>query len=432
MSDPRAIIIELLRNIGGRKEVEQYLRHYTAVDRQRFAVIAISRQVLDDRRRTVAAALSFLHQVGLYPIVVHAAGPYLDEQLVEAGLGDEVGGKAWSPRALEIIRRAYQQENLSLVEDLEAQGCAARPIAAGVLEAEPHKPGQLFGRVTGVDQSALSSAIRARQLPIVASLAASPSGQILDVDPEDAAVEVARAVEPHKLIVLSGRGGLLDRQGHLVSAVNLAEDAARLPPLLEDEDRERLARLVPLLEELDDSASVSITSPDHLARELFTHRGSGTLVRRGERVVSYDHFDELDRDRLRDLVESCFGRRLEPGYFDKRQAHRIYVSDDYRATAILTQEEGMAYLDKFAVTPKAQGEGIGGSVWGRMRRDHARLFWRSRADNEVNGWYFSQADGSFKSGHWNVFWYGYDTFEEARRCVEVALSLPASLAEAKT
>ena len=79
-----------------------------------------------------------------------------------------------------------------------------------------------------------------------------------------------------------------------------------------------------------------------------------------------------------------------------------------------------------------QGEGIGGSVWGRMRRDHARLFWRSRADNEVNGWYFSQADGSFKSGHWNVFWYGYDTFEEARRCVEVALSLPASLAEAKT
>jgi acetylglutamate synthase len=33
------------------------------------------------------------------------------------------------------------------------------------------------------------------------------------------------------------------------------------------------------------TSSVSITRPAELAKELFTHKGSGTLVRRGERVL---------------------------------------------------------------------------------------------------------------------------------------------------
>ncbi|MEQ9318950.1 MAG: acetylglutamate kinase [Polyangiaceae bacterium] len=432
MSETRAIIVELLRNIGGRKEVEQYLKHYCSVDSQRFAVIAISRGVLDGPLMRVAASLSFLREVGLYPIVVHSAGPRLDEALVAAGVerGHVDDSPETTAEALAVIRRAYQQENLALVEALDAQGCPARPIVTGVLEAEPEQ-GSLFGRVTSVDKVALSSAIRARTLPIVASLATSAEGQLLDVHTEDAAAAVARRVQPHKLIILTEDGGVEGPDGRRLDAINLSEQAPAIfdEPWLTKRARQRLERIAGLLEHLPATSSVSVTSPDHVARELFTHRGAGTLVRRGERVIVHQRFEDVNQRRLRELVETCFGRALTTSYFADRRCRRVYVSENYRATAIVTEEAGMPYLDKFAVTRKAQGEGLGGSVWSRMRADHPQLFWRSRTDNAVNGWYFQQSDGSFRSGPWTVFWYGFEGFDAARPCVEAAQALPPSLAE---
>ena len=51
------------------------------------------------------------------------------------------------------------------------------------------------------------------------------------------------------------------------------------------------------------------------------------------------------------------------------------------------------------------------------------------ADNEINPWYFQQADGSYRSGRWTVFWYGLEGFDEIRTCIDHALSLPATLRE---
>ncbi len=178
---------------------------------------------------------------------------------------------------------------------------------------------------------------------------------------------------------------------------------------------------------------MSITSPDQLARELFTHRGSGTLLRLGERVERIEpaDFARIDKARLKALLEECFGRALIPGYFDEKNFLRVYLADSYRATAILTREGdgSVAYLDKFAVTQEAQGAGVGGSIWGRMVHDNPKLFWRSRVDNPVNGWYFDHADGSYKTDRWTVFWYGLDGFAEIQSSVERALHMPPSLTE---
>ena len=38
---------------------------------------------------------------------------------------------------------------------------------------------------------------------------------------------------------------------------------------------------------------------------------------------------------------------------------RVYLAESYRATAIVTRGGAVPYLDKFGVTPEAQGEGIG-------------------------------------------------------------------------
>ena len=433
MNETRDVIVELLRNIGGRKEVEQYLKHYCSVDSRKFAVIKIGGGILQDQLDTVAASLSFLHNVGLYPIVVHGAGPQLDAALQKAGIASpRVDGlRHTSGEALEVVRRVLQQENLRLVAALEAVGCGARPVTGGVFDGELRDSERygMVGAVRGVDTTAVVAAIHSGQLPILTSLATSREGQLLNVNADEAARALALHFEPHKIIFLTSTGGLLNQTGKLISAVNLSEDYEPLmaKPWVSDGMRVKLEQINSLLAKLPTSSSVSITSPDHMARELFTHRGAGTLVRRGERVLCHDSFDGVDRERVRALLESCFGRRLDAGYFEQRDCFQLYVSEAYRATAVLTREQELPYMDKFAVTQKAQGEGLGGSVWARVRRDNPKLFWRARSGNEVNPWYFQQAEGTYRSDVWTVFWYGMRDFAEAERCVNVALSMPASL-----
>src|SRR5690606_8122993 len=128
--------------------------------------------------------------------------------------------------------------------------------------------------------------------------------------------------------------------------------------------------------------------------------GSGTLVRRGEKVIRATSWDELDRVRLRTLVESSFRRPLASDYFDRTPLLRAYVSENYRAALILTADAGTVYLDKFAVLDEAQGEGLGRAVWLVMREETPALFWRSRHDNTVNPFYIAESDGCYKQADW--------------------------------
>jgi acetylglutamate kinase len=140
-------------------------------------------------------------------------------------------------------------------------------------------------------------------------------------------------------------------------------------------------------------------------------------VRRGEKVLAFDSWDGVDRGRMRGLIESSFGRALVPDYFERTRPWRIYVSENYRAAMILTQEEGMAYLDKFAVLDEAQGEGLGRAAWLVMREENPQLFWRSRHGNNVNPFYDAECDGSLKQPRWKVYWYGIEDFRLIERCV---------------
>jgi len=226
-------------------------------------------------------------------------------------------------------------------------------------------------------------------------------------------------LQPYKIVFLTGTGGLLDEHGKVIDSINLSTEYEHLlaQPWINGGMRVKLEQIKDLLDGLPPSSSVSITRPAELAKELFTHKGSGTLVRRGERVLRVTAWDELDRGRLRQLVESAFGRRLLPDYFERTRLLRAYVSENYRAAVILTDEGGQVYLDKFAVLDDAQGEGLGRAVWQVMREETPQLFWRSRRGNAVNPFYFAESDGCIKLPKWKVFWYGIDGFAEIERCV---------------
>lgn len=436
----RQTIVRLLSSMAGAKEISQYLKRFSQLDAARFALVKVGGAVLRDDLDALTSSLAFLQDVGLTPIVIHGAGPQLDEELSAAGIQKQTvnGLRVTTPQALAIVRRVFHAQNLKLVEALQAQDARATSIVSGVFEADylDRDTYGLVGEVKQVDLAPIYASLQAGSIPVIASLGETVGGQILNVNADFAANELVQVLQPYKIVFLTGTGGLLDGDGKVIDSINLSTeyDALMAQPWINGGMRVKIEQIKQLLDALPLSSSVSITRPEELAKELFTHKGSGTLVRRGERVMQATQWEELDTDRLRTLIESAFGRTLVPDYFARTALHRAYVSENYRAAVILTEEDGLPYLDKFAVLDDAQGEGLGRAVWQLMREAQPRLFWRSRHGNPVNAFYDAEADGSVKQARWRTYWYGLgdldgEGLETIRACLEHCRQRPATLTD---
>ncbi|AKK67335.1 acetylglutamate kinase [Xanthomonas translucens] len=419
----RQTIVRLLSSMASAKEISQYLKRFSQLDAKRFAVVKVGGAVLRDDLEALTSSLSFLQEVGLTPIVLHGAGPQLDAELSAAGIEKQTvnGLRVTSPEALAIVRKVFQASNLKLVEALQQNGARATSITGGVFEAHylDRDTYGLVGEVKAVNLAPIEASLQAGSIPVITSLGETPSGQILNINADFAANELVQELQPYKIIFLTGTGGLLDAEGKVIDSINLSTEYAHLmqQPWINGGMRVKIEQIKDLLDRLPLESSVSITRPADLAKELFTHRGSGTLVRRGEKALRATAWSELDTQRLKSLIESSFGRTLVPEYFDKTRLLRAYVSENYRAAVILTHEDGYTYLDKFAVLDDAQGEGLGRAVWNVMREETPQLFWRSRHNNQVNIFYYAESDGCFKQEKWKVFWYGLENFEQIQHCV---------------
>lgn len=434
--NPRPTIVRLLSNMASAKEIQQYLKRFSQLDATRFAVVKVGGAVLRDELGALVSSLAFLQQVGLTPIVLHGAGPQLDEEMAAAGIGKSTidGLRVTSPEGLAVVRRVFQQQNLRLVEALQSEGVRATSIQSGVFESDflGRRKYGLVGKVVDVHTAGIEAAINAGSIPVIASLGETASGQILNINADWAANELVKRLQPYKIIFLTGTGGLLDERGRIIDSIHLSTEYDELmkQPWLHSGMKVKIQQIHDLLMDLPPSSSVSITRPDELAKELFTHRGSGTLVRRGERIRLHRSWKTLDLKRLRALVESSFGRKLARNYFDKTVPWRVYCSEHYRAAIILTREEGMVHMDKFAVSDDAQGEGLGRAIWQVMHAENPQLFWRSRRGNPINEFYFANADGAIKDERWTVFWYGLQDWEAIRVAVEHCRQRPATLKDA--
>lgn len=420
----RQTIVRLLSAMGSAKEIQQYLKRFSQLDAKRFAVVKVGGAVLRDELNDLTSSLTFLQQVGLTPIVLHGAGPQLDVELQAAGITKQTvnGLRVTSPKALGIVRRVFQQENLRLVEALQAMDTRATSVPSGVfmssfLDKDTYG---MVGKVDSINLAPIEASLRAGSIPVIASLGETDEGQFLNINADFAANELVRVLQPYKIIFLTGTGGLLDDRGQIIDSINLSTEFEHLiqQPWINGGMRVKIEQIADLLQSLPLTSSVSITRPSELAKELFTHKGSGTLVRRGEKVFRFESWEGIDQARMRVLIESSFGRTLVDDYFARTTPYRVYVSENYRAAMILTNENGLIYLDKFAVLDDAQGEGLGRAVWLVMREENPRLFWRSRHGNQINHFYYAESDGCYKQERWKVFWYGLDGFDTIARCVE--------------
>ncbi|KAL4958178.1 hypothetical protein BDW69DRAFT_154800 [Aspergillus filifer] len=437
LSSTRTTVVQLLSNIGSKREVQQYLSHFTSVSSQQFAVIKVGGAIITEHLETLSSALAFLNHVGLYPIVVHGAGPQLNRMLEAAGVEPqfEDGIRVTDGKTLALARKLFLEENLKLVEELERMGVRARPLTAGVFQADylDKEKYNLVGKINGVNKTPIESAIEAGCLPILTSMAETPDGQVLNVNADVAAGELARALQPLKIVYLAEKGGLFNGDtGEKISSINLDEEYDHLMTQwwVRHGTRLKIKEMKELLSDLPRSSSVAIIHPADLQKELFTDSGAGTLIRRGNKVhtkTALSEFDDLAQ--LKEVLvrdrEGLDARATVDRYVEglKERDFKAYFDEPMEALAVVLPQaadsvSSAAHLATFTITKSGWLTNVADNVFAAIKKDHPKLVWTVKEDDENLTWFFDKADGSLSRDGEVLFWYGVESGDEVKLLVQ--------------
>jgi len=388
-------VLTFLDSVGRRSEAELYLRLFREVPSESFAVIAVETGPVTAQGASIAEQLRFLADLGLVaPVVI--------------GLFDPARARAAADR---LTRR----------------------LGSVRLEASVY-PFNAHGSVEQV-----RSDLRAGVIPILVFDEESVSA----FDRYHALGDLAATLASRKIVVVRQHGALganVDRDAELapqypllmgrngISVVNLVAelDLLKQSQLLGNDDLSLLTGIQAVFERAANQSLVfNVTGPFDLLKELFTVKGAGTVVRRGTSIAKAQSYAELDRERLRRLIESSFDRKLRPDIF-ARPLLAAYIAPEYHGAALIEPSPLAAILSKFVVDPIAQGEGMGRDIWQAMIRDQPAVIWRARSKNPICSWYAWQCDGMVRRGYWTVYWRGVEP-DKVPEIVELMLLRPDDL-----
>ncbi|MEM7730936.1 MAG: hypothetical protein AAF311_17040 [Pseudomonadota bacterium] len=354
----RQTVLSSLSAVGAVQEASFYAELFAKDDPERFALVLLDPRVLNNPLlEALTSNLQILSNLGLAPTLL-------------------IGAMDDNPTSIK-----FQAQRL--MRDLDSSGVKVAKLNT--------KTYGLIGEIRRRTQAGI--------IPILEMTERRGQGGL---------VKLINDLRPNKIVSLQPSGGL-NVDGARRRNLRLAEIEGFLERGSVSRGQETFLRTIQRIEQEANEGrrAYVLASPLNLLSELFTTKGSGTLIRRGAAIVRHDGLEDIDHDALAASMGRAFGRTLRPDMLGD-SIHAAYLEPEFRAGALFTKLSGQPYLSKFWVVPEAQGEGLARDVWDRVTEDYAAFLWRSRAANPFNDWYVASCDGLQKSGDWRVFWKGLE------------------------
>lgn len=252
--------------------------------------------------RDLAQQLGVLCELGIRVVIVHGGGPQTTKLSEKLGLQTTFveGRRVTSPETLDVavmtISGTVNTAILAACRSAQVAGIGVSGVDAGLVKAVRRPPQQktvngenvtvdygLVGDIVSVEPGVLNRLLDAGFVPVVSPLAADDHGQVLNVNADTVASNLARALGAEKLVFLTDTAGLLeDRKnpGSLVSYTDVAGlealqtrgviDGGMLPKV--KAAREALVGGVKRVH------MVGYQGASSLLIEIFTNEGAGTLI----------------------------------------------------------------------------------------------------------------------------------------------------------
>jgi acetylglutamate kinase len=279
-----------VRDVGTLLEALPYIREFHG----KTIVIKYGGAAMEDPglREEFARDVVLLKYVGLNPIVVHGGGPEITAYMERLDLPVEfVGGlRVSDEQTVEVVKMVLVGKvNKDIVLRLNRHGQPAVGLCGddGLLFRVATQTGPsgedvgLVGKIERVNVDVLHH-IAQDYIPVIASVGADRDGRSHNVNADEAAGAVARALGAYKVVFLTDVEGWLRDPGDPASVVSEAA-ADEVEAALEQVGGGMRPKLAACLEAIHGGVSyahiVDGRVPHSLLLELFTDAGIGTKIR---------------------------------------------------------------------------------------------------------------------------------------------------------
>ncbi len=280
-----------------------------------FVIAFGGKAVASEFAKTLAYDVNLLVSLGIRLVLVHGARPQIEEELREKNLESiyHRGYRVTDALALDCVLDAVGSVYLE-IEAMLSQGLPNTPMAnsrirviggnfitgqpIGVLDGIDM---QYAGKVRKVDAEGINAQLGLGNIVLLNCEGPSPTGEIFNLQMEEAAEAVAVAIRADKLVYLTDSQGVFDKEGELLDEMTaeqvaellnggewLSPDIRRYLPCAVRSTNAGVGR-VHLISYEQDGA---------LLRELFTHDGVGTVITR----ESLENIREAKPDDIAALI----------------------------------------------------------------------------------------------------------------------------------
>lgn len=258
--------------------------------------------VSDELREAFVKDMVFLHHCGIHPVVVHGGGPQINAMLDKLEIQSEFRGglRVTTEETMEVVRMVLTgQVGRQLVGLINSHGTYAVGMSGEdadlfvahrtehVVNGEIIDLG-LVGDVVKVNAEAITDLIDNGRIPVVSSVApefdaetGQPTGQVLNVNADTAAAELAGALGAAKLVVLTDVEGLYGNWPDPASLIT-SISADELRDILGDLESGMIPKMRACLSAVESGVPqahiVDGRQPHSMLLEIFTTAGVGTQV----------------------------------------------------------------------------------------------------------------------------------------------------------
>ncbi|MCI9122471.1 MAG: acetylglutamate kinase [Eubacterium sp.] len=285
-----ALMDEILKKASVLVEALPYIQRFN----RKIIVVKYggSAMVDDELKRSVIEDVTLLKLVGFKPIIVHGGGKEISRWVEKSGMEPKFinGLRVTDEPTMEIAEMVLNKVNKSLVQLVEQLGVLAVGVSGkdgGMLKVEKkYADGEdigFVGNVKEVNPKILYDLLEKDFLPIVAPIGLDDTYHTYNINADDAACAIARAVSAEKLAFLTDIEGVYrDPQDRstLISELTVSEAHA----LMADGfiGGGMLPKLHNCIDAIDNGVSRVHILDGRIAHclllEIFTNKGIGTAI----------------------------------------------------------------------------------------------------------------------------------------------------------
>ena len=268
------------------QEVQKYAKKY----RKEKIVIKCGGRVLLDPIlfNNFIDDIVILKKLGLTPLIVHGGGPRIKKKLNELNIETKfiMGLRVTDEKVIKVVEEVMIQFNKEIINALEKKNCKAKSITVKENNVIYVKQKNLelgyVGAPTKLDVKIIKNLISKDYIPIVTPMGLDEKGKIYNINADTAAGALAVSLKSRRLLLMTDVEGVYDKDKKLISEIRPIE-AEKL--IDNDTIKEgMIPKIKTCVNAIEDGVSgvviIDGRKPHSILFELFSDKGSGTLIRK--------------------------------------------------------------------------------------------------------------------------------------------------------